>query len=270
MEMVRNQNEDSLAKLRLYYAKFFRLWNGIVKRHCKVWAFQSLNVVFAVGSLLSFFVAIVFVYIYLLSTDPIPVASNLNRQISTDKCDLFDGNWIQDETYPLYNSTLCPFAERGFNCLANGRKDSGYTKWRWKPKGCEIPRFKAREALERLRGKRVVFVGDSLSRTQWESLICMLMEGVDDKRSVYEVNGNQITKQIRFLGVRFRAFDLRIDFYRSVFLVQPSSAPRRSPKRVKSSLRLDVIDDVGREWSDADVLVFNSGHWWTPTKLFEM
>ena len=154
--------------------------------------------------------------------------------------------------------------------MANGRKDRGYTKWRWKPKSCEVPRFNARDTLIKLRGKRVVFVGDSLSRTQWESFVCILMSGVDDKRSVYEVNGNKINKQIRFLGIRFSMYDLRVDFYRSVFLVQPSSAPRRSPKRVKSTLRLDLLDDIGKEWVDSDVLVFNSGHWWTSTKLFEM
>jgi hypothetical protein len=154
--------------------------------------------------------------------------------------------------------------------LANGRRDGGYTKWRWKPKNCEIPRFNAREILEKMRGKRIVFVGDSLSRTQWESLICMLMTGVEDKRSVYEINGNKITKQIRFLGVRFSSFDLRIDFYRSVFLVQPGPAPRRAPKRVKSTLKIDKLDDIRNEWIDSDILIFNSGHWWTPSKLFEM
>ncbi|KAK9944073.1 hypothetical protein M0R45_009657 [Rubus argutus] len=28
---------------------------------------------------------------------------------------------------------------RGFNCLANGMEDTGYAKWRWKPKNCDIP-----------------------------------------------------------------------------------------------------------------------------------
>lgn len=48
--------------------------------------------------------------------------------------------------------------------------------------------------LEKIRGKRVVFVGDSWSRTQWESLICFLMNGVD-KTTVYEYNENKISKK---------------------------------------------------------------------------
>ncbi|KAF0926968.1 hypothetical protein E2562_028552 [Oryza meyeriana var. granulata] len=187
-----------------------------------------------------------------------------------EPCDVFDGAWVPDAGYPLYNSSLCPFAERGFNCLANGRKDTGYLKWRWKPRRCDVPRFTARAALERLQGKRVMFVGDSMSRTQWESFICMLMAGVDDPKTVYEVNGNQISKTIRFLAVKFASFDLTVEFFRSVFLVQQRPPPRHAPKRVKSTLRLDRLDNISRKWVNSDVLIFNTGHWWTPTKLFEM
>ena len=70
--------------------------------------------------------------------------------------------------------------------------------------------------------------------------------------------------------MRFSTFDVRIDFYRSVFLVRPGSVPRHAPQRVKTTLRLDKIDDISHEWIDSDVLIFNSGHWWTRTKLFDM
>ncbi|KAL5227091.1 hypothetical protein ABZP36_015356 [Zizania latifolia] len=189
---------------------------------------------------------------------------------NVQSCDVFDGSWVPDERYPLYNSSECPFAERGFNCLANGRKDTGYLKWRWKPRGCDVPLFSARDVLERLRGKRVVFVGDSMSRTQWESFICMLMAGVEDPKTVYEVNGNQISKTIRFWGVRFASFNLDVEFFRSVFLVQQSPAPRHGPKRVRSILKLDKMDNISRKWENVDVLIFNSGHWCTHSKLFDM
>lgn len=43
--------------------------------------------------------------------------------------------------------------------------------------------------LEMLRGKRLVFVGDSLNRNMWESLVCILRNSVKDKKKVYEEKG---------------------------------------------------------------------------------
>ncbi|XP_020088081.1 protein trichome berefringence-like 7 isoform X1 [Ananas comosus] len=185
-------------------------------------------------------------------------------------CDVFDGDWVFDDSYPLYNSSKCPFAERGFNCLANGRKDSGYLKLRWKPRHCDLPKFSPHNVLESVRGKRVVFVGDSMSRTQWESLICMLMSGVGDPGNVYEVNGSEITKTVRFLGVRFERYNLSVEFFRSVFLVRQGSPPKHGPRRVRAILELDKVDEISSKWVDSDILVFNSGHWWTRSKLFHV
>ncbi|BAT97054.1 hypothetical protein VIGAN_09039900 [Vigna angularis var. angularis] len=225
-------------------------------------------------SVLSFFVA-VGGYMYVLPSlsqafSNVQVLSSEHNNGSVRDCDVFDGSWVRVQDHPLYNATECPFVERGFDCLGNGRSDRDYLGWRWKPRSCEIPRFDVRGVLEMLRSKRVVFVGDSMSRTQWESLICMLMTGVEDKRGVYEVNRNQITKKIRFLGVRFSAFNFTIEFFRSVFLVQQGRMPRHAPKRVKSTLLLDKLDDISDQWVNSDILIFNTGHWWVPSKLFDM
>lgn len=56
-------------------------------------------------------------------------------------------------------------------------------------------RFNATKMLELLRGKRLVFVGDSINRNQWESMICMLMGGIKDPRKVFEARGRRITKE---------------------------------------------------------------------------
>jgi len=36
---------------------------------------------------------------------------------------------------------------------------------------------------------RLVFVGDSLNRNMWESLICVLRNSVKDKKKVFEASG---------------------------------------------------------------------------------
>lgn len=50
-------------------------------------------------------------------------------------------------------------------------------------------RLNGKGMLELLRGKRLVFVGDSLNRNMWESLLCILRNSVEDKSRVFEGSG---------------------------------------------------------------------------------
>lgn len=56
------------------------------------------------------------------------------------RCDLMNGRWVFDESYPLYTNSTCPYIDEGFDCDGNGRKNKSYMKWRWQPHACEMPR----------------------------------------------------------------------------------------------------------------------------------
>jgi hypothetical protein len=58
-----------------------------------------------------------------------------------EKCDIFDGKWVRDDSKPYYPLGSCPFIDRDFNCYLNGRLDLEYIKWKWKPNKCHIPRY---------------------------------------------------------------------------------------------------------------------------------
>ena len=66
-----------------------------------------------------------------------------------------------------------------------------------------IPSLNATDFLERLRGKRLVFVGDSLNRNMWESLVCILRHSVRHKKKVYEISGKREFKKKGIYAFRF-------------------------------------------------------------------
>lgn len=91
-------------------------------------------------------------------------------------CDLFQGSWFYDSGGPLYTNNTCPVLTQTQNCQGNGRPDSDYENWRWKPSQCDLPRFDPKKFLELMRGKTLAFIGDSVARNQMESLLCILWQ----------------------------------------------------------------------------------------------
>lgn len=78
-------------------------------------------------------------------------------------------------------------------------------------------RFDGLKMLKLLRGKRVVFVGDSLNRNMWESLVCALRESLIDKSRVVEVSGRRKFRTQGFYSFRFKV--IISDLY-EVFIIE--------------------------------------------------
>uniref|UniRef100_M8B7G4 Uncharacterized protein n=1 Tax=Aegilops tauschii TaxID=37682 RepID=M8B7G4_AEGTA len=90
-------------------------------------------------------------------------------------CDLTRGEWVQDAAEaPYYTNLTCPFIDDHQNCMKFGKPSLEFLRWRWRPDGCELPRFDAARFLEAMRGKSMAFVGDSLARNHFKSLLCLL------------------------------------------------------------------------------------------------
>ncbi|CAN1748681.1 Xylan O-acetyltransferase 1 [Linum perenne] len=164
-------------------------------------------------------------------------------ELPPEDCDLFTGNWVMDNgSYPLYKEDECEFLTAQVTCLRNGRKDALFQKWKWQPRDCSLP--KARLLLKKLRNKRLMFVGDSLNRNQWESMICLVQSVIPPGR---------------------KSLNKTVEFYWAPFLVESNSDDPTMHSILNRIIMPESIDKHGENWKNVDYLIFNTYIWWMNT-----
>ncbi|MFS7994541.1 putative PMR5 domain, PC-Esterase [Helianthus anomalus] len=179
-----------------------------------------------------------------------------NDEIIEKGCNIFEGKWVWDNvSHPLYTEESCPLLVKQVTCLKNGRPDSYYQNWKWQPDGCNLPRFNALKLLEILRDKRLMFVGDSVQRGMFDSMVCLVQSVIPEgKKSLKRVPPRKI--------FRAEEYNASIEYYWAPFLVESISDHATNHTVLKRLVRLDSISNHSKQWEGVDILVFESYVWW--------
>ncbi|XP_004288993.1 PREDICTED: uncharacterized protein LOC101291763 [Fragaria vesca subsp. vesca] len=207
----------------------------------------------------------------------ISTGGNREDTLTTHKenpgCNYAKGKWVVGDKPPVYSGFGCKQWLSGmWACRLTQRTDFAYEMLRWQPKDCQMEEFEGSKFLKRMQDKTLAFVGDSLGRQQFQSLMCMVTGG-NERNDVIDVGMEygiaQARGDVRPNGwaYRFPSTNTTILYYWSASLcdVQPINA---TDPATDYAMHLDRPPAFLVQYLHKfDVMVLNTGHHWNRGKL---
>ncbi|XP_052196183.1 protein trichome birefringence-like 14 isoform X2 [Diospyros lotus] len=197
----------------------------------------------------------------------------LNSFSEMKVCNYAKGRWVADSRRPLYSGFGCKqWLSDMWSCRLTQRTDFSYEGYRWQPVNCNMPEFEASEFLERMQDKTIAFVGDSLGRQQFQSLMCMVTGG--EERPEVKSIGWKYGLVIPHGALRpdgwafwFPQTNTTILYYWSASLCDIKPINITVPT-TDFAMHLDRPPEfLSRFLPQFDVLVLNTGHHWNRGKV---
>ncbi|PHT64583.1 Protein trichome birefringence-like 16 [Capsicum annuum] len=188
----------------------------------------------------------------------------MTSQLERKACNFAKGRWIADRRRPLYSGfKYKQWLSDMWACRLTQRTDFSYEGYRWETENCEMPDFNGSEFLRRMQDKTIAFIGDSLGRQQFQSLMCMAAGG-EEMPEVENVGWKY--GLVKPLGVvrpdgwayRFSNTNTTILYYWSASLcgIEPFNV---TDPATKSAMNLDQPPAFLRKYLDQfDVVVLNT------------
>jgi hypothetical protein len=106
-----------------------------------------------------------------------------------------------------------------------------------------------------------MFVGDSLNRNQWESMVCLVQSVIPkgEKTLTKFVNGGNSNV------FRAHGYNATVEFYWAPFLVESNSDNPKVHSVPDRVIQWRSIAKHAKNWVGVDYLVFNTYIWWLNT-----
>ncbi|XP_047271232.1 protein trichome birefringence-like 16 isoform X2 [Capsicum annuum] len=200
-------------------------------------------------------------------------AENMISTLKNHGCNSAKGRWVTDDSRPLYSGSGCKrWLSSMWACRLTQRMDFEYEKLRWRPRDCEMEDFTGVNFLKRMENKTLAFIGDSLGRQQFQSLMCMITGG-EDRPDVLDVGREYGLVKARHAvrpdgwAYRFPSTQTTILYYWSASLCNLTPINASNPV-TDYAMHLDCPPAfLSRFLPRFDVLVLNTGHHWSRGKL---
>ncbi|KAL5076721.1 hypothetical protein RYX36_015705, partial [Vicia faba] len=103
-----------------------------------------------------------------------------------------------------------------------------------------------------------MFVGDSLNRNQWESMICLVQSVIPQGKKSLNLYGALSVFKIE-------DYNATVEFYWSPFLVESNSDDPTAHAIFDRIIMPESIEKHGVHWKNVDYLIFNTYIWWMNT-----
>lgn len=199
--------------------------------------------------------------------------SGKENAVENQACNYAKGKWVIDDKRPFYSGSKCKqWLAPMWACRLLQRQDFSYEKLRWQPKDCQMEEFKGSEFLMRMRDRTLAFVGDSLGRQQFLSLMCMITGGnsrtdVKDVGKQYGFFKPRKGKRPNGWAYRFPSTNTTILYHWSSCLCELKPLNAGNPLTFYA-MHLDRPPAFLQQFlHKIDVLVLNTGHHWNRGKI---